>query len=172
MKKKNFYIICLLLLLCVGGIIAMKLINKDYISADAPVSEEKPTVTQHVYDLESIFSPQESSPQVSDPTDGTFDLDDYTYYLECFFPDEDLILGPIGNAEIAKKKAEKVWVEIYGEKVKNEEPYNVAFDEENQVWLVFGSLPKRDGNGYATGGTAHILIQKSDGKVLAVWHTK
>jgi len=43
----------------------------------------------------------------------------------------------------------------------------VLFDEESETWLVHGTLPKN-----TIGGVPYILIQKSDGKVLAVWHTK
>ena len=58
-------------------------------------------------------------------------------------------------------------IEIYGESVKNKKPYNVSFDEQNQVWMIQGTLPKN-----WDGGVPHILIQKSDGRILAIWHDK
>ena len=95
-----------------------------------------------------------------------FSLSEYNKYIEKFPYDE--ILGGIDTQEIAKEKAETVWVEIYGNQIKKEKkPYIVFFDSNNEVWLVTGSLPTD-----MDGGVPYILIQKSDGKVLAVWHDK
>ena len=93
-----------------------------------------------------------------------FDVD-YSYYISEFSSNE--VLGKIDNAEIAKEKAESIWRGIYGESIKNEKPYQVFFDATNEVWLVSGTMPRNQ-----KGGVANILIQKSDGKVLAVWHDK
>jgi len=98
-------------------------------------------------------------------TVGTFSLTDYSDFIERF-PSE-IVLGSIDSAQLAREKAETVWIDIYGESVKDRKPYHVDFDDESQVWLVQGSLPK-----HRDGGVPHILIQRSDGKVLAVWHTK
>lgn len=77
-------------------------------------------------------------------------------------------MGKTENAQQAKKKAEKVWVDIYGDNVSKEKsPYTVSYDEESETWLVTGSLPR-----YIVGGVPHIIIQENDGKVLAVWHDK
>ncbi len=94
-----------------------------------------------------------------------FDYNDYQYYIENFSSEE--TLGRILNAKDAALKAETVWVEIYGELIKNKRPYQLSFDEESQVWLIEGTLPENH-----VGGVPHILIRKSDGKVLAVWHDK
>lgn len=96
---------------------------------------------------------------------GNFDIATYNKYIDKF-PSEK-ILGPISDRKSAKEKAESLFREIYGDSIKSQKPYNVSFDEESQVWLVQGSLPKN-----YCGGVAHILIRKSDGKVLAVWHDK
>lgn len=94
-----------------------------------------------------------------------FKLEDYNTFIGKFPSGK--VLGATESAQAAKEKAEVVWVEIYGESVKDEKPYEVLFDEGNQVWLVQGSLPKD-----MDGGVACILIKKSDGKVLGVWHGK
>lgn len=95
-----------------------------------------------------------------------FSLSEYSNYIENFSSDK--ILGEIDNEKIAKEKAESVWIELYGDQIKREKkPYIVSFDPNNQVWLVTGSLPKN-----MLGGVPYILIQKPDGKVLAVWHDK
>ena len=95
----------------------------------------------------------------------SFKLTDYSDFIERF-PSEK-ILGSIDSAQTVKEKAETIWLDIYGNSVKDKKPYNVFFDEQNQVWLVQGTLQKN-----CDGGVPHILIQKSDGKVLAVWHSK
>lgn len=94
-----------------------------------------------------------------------FKLEDYNTFIGKFSSGK--VLGATESAQTAKEKAEVFWVEIYGESVKDEKPYEVLFDEENQVWLVGGGLPKD-----MDGGVACILIKKSDGKVLGVWHGK
>lgn len=96
---------------------------------------------------------------------GHFDLGNYTDIIAEFPSDK--VLGPTVSAKEAKEKAEAVWIEIYGEEVKKEKPYRVSYDENTMTWLVQGYLPS-----YMIGGTAHILIQETDGKVLAVWHYK
>ena len=97
----------------------------------------------------------------------SFDLEDYRTYLENESFQVDLVLGETETAEDAKEKAEDVWIERYGKDVKSQRPYAVYFDEQSEVWLVTGRL-----HFWADGGTASILIQKSDGRVLAVWHGK
>ena len=98
-------------------------------------------------------------------TIGTFKLADYGYFIGNFSSEK--VLGPVDSAQIAKENAEIIWTEIYGESIKGKKPYEVSFDDENQVWLVYGTLPKN-----WDGGIPQILIQKADGKVLAVWHDK
>ena len=103
---------------------------------------------------------------------GTFKLENYNDIVENYgnnFPSEKFpdALGFIDSEKTAKEKSEIVWKEIYGESIMERKPYEVSFDDKNQVWLVQGTLPKN-----WLGGVPYILIKKSDGKVLAVWHTK
>lgn len=101
----------------------------------------------------------------TDETLGNFKLTDYSYAIADFPSDK--VLGSVDNAQLAKENAEVIWKEIYGESIKDMRPYIVSFDNENQVWLVKGTLQKN-----WKGGVPYILIQKKDGKVLAIWHTK
>ena len=108
----------------------------------------------------------------NDDTVGTFKLEDYSNRIEDYnniFPEDKKPepLGRIDSAEVAKEKAEAILIEIYGESAEKEKPYTVSFDEQNQVWKVQGTYPKN-----REGGAAHILIQKADGKVLAIWNFK
>ncbi|MDR0286373.1 MAG: YbbC/YhhH family protein [Clostridiales bacterium] len=95
-----------------------------------------------------------------------FSLDDYKDDIENFLSDR--VVGTTENVQQAKEKAESVWIEIYGKDEKKwHKPYEVFYDEYEEVWLVMGSLPSN-----TDGGVPYILIKKSDGKVLAVWHDK
>ena len=96
----------------------------------------------------------------------SFSLNNEPYYLYAMkeFP-SDKYLGEIATAEEAKNHAVEEWRNLFGDKIYRKKPYKVFFDEETNVWLVKGSLPK----GYK-GGVPYILIQKADGKVLAIWH--
>lgn len=94
-----------------------------------------------------------------------FSISDYDGYIEQFSSKK--TLGETNDAKTAKKKAEEVWIELYGEKIKSSKPYKTLYDKTNEVWLVQGSLPEN-----TIGGVPYILIQKSDGRILAVWHTK
>jgi len=94
----------------------------------------------------------------------SFEFSDYQYHIENFSSDEDV--GPIIDAEEAVAKAEEVWKKVYGESVEEEKPYQVFYDEKNEIWLVHGTLEPN-----MKGGVAYILIE-STGKVLAVWHEK
>lgn len=103
-----------------------------------------------------------------------FNLNEEKYYLRAIqdFPPEKILgserfLGEVLTAEDAKNKALDVWLEVYGEDVKDEKPFKVFYDEQNEIWLVIGSLPPN-----YVGGVAHIIMRKSDGKVLTVWHDK
>ena len=103
------------------------------------------------------------------PKVGQFNFDEYSNYI-IDFP-SNIVLGPVNNAESAKDKAQSVWLQLYGESIKDEKPYQVFFDESNEMWLVTGSMPKCLFD-TTKGGVANIIIRKSDGKVLAVWHDK
>ena len=94
-----------------------------------------------------------------------FEFNDYQYYVDSFPSEENV--GNIIDAKDAIKKAEKIWIKIYGESIKKEKPYQVFYDENTGIWLVQGTL-RSD----MMGGVANILIQNETGKVLAVWHDK
>lgn len=105
-----------------------------------------------------------------------FSVDDYEYFVNRFPSDK--VLGPIDSAEMAKEKAESVWLEIYGNDVQEKQSYIVSYDKENGLWMVQGkilldfSTDEKELLIPAFGGVPNIIIQESDGKVLAVWHDK
>lgn len=107
---------------------------------------------------------------INNQTVRSFELSEYDAMVEHYnnnFPEEEKAepKGSIGSAKEAKKAAKAVWKEIYGFSASLKIPYHVFFDEENQVWYICGTWF------FAEGGP-HILIRKSDGEILAVWHDK
>ena len=103
--------------------------------------------------------------QSKTPSVKAFEFNDYQSYID-EFPSEDNV-GNITDAKDAIKKAEKIWIILFGERIKKEKPYQVFYDKKNDVWLVMGSLRFN-----LKGGVANILIEGESGKVLAVWHDK
>jgi hypothetical protein len=76
--------------------------------------------------------------------------------------------GYISNEASAIKVAEIVWLNVYGQEIKDEKPY-IAKLKDGKIWVVEGTF---NGGKYAKGGVAYIEIQKSDGKILKVIHGK
>ena len=93
------------------------------------------------------------------PKVGQFNFVEYSNYI-IDFP-SNIVLGPVNNAESAKDKAQSVWLQLYGESIKDEKPYQVFFDESNEMWLVTGSMPKCLFD-TTKGGVANIIIRKSE----------
>jgi hypothetical protein len=72
--------------------------------------------------------------------------------------------GYIPNEKTAIKVAEAIWMPIYGEKdVLEHRPYNAKLKDGN-VWIVSGTIYTRK------EGSPFAIIQKSDGKILDVYH--
>ncbi len=73
--------------------------------------------------------------------------------------------GYVPDAITAKKIAEAVWLPIYGESIYDKRPFEA--DLAGGVWIVSGTLPED-----SLGGTPYMEIQKSDGRILTVSHSK
>jgi hypothetical protein len=78
-----------------------------------------------------------------------------------YFPKE----GLVPNEEVAIKIAEAIWLPLYGDEIYSQKPYSVIL--KNEIWYINGTLQ----DGYI-GGVAYIEIQKTNGKILNVYHTK
>ena len=92
-----------------------------------------------------------------------FDVNEYLFFIESFPSNE--TIGNTSNLGDVIAQVEEIWVELYGESVKNEKPYEVFYDADKGVWLIRGSLPA-----HRLGGVANLLLDKRSGEVLAVWH--
>ena len=95
----------------------------------------------------------------------TFEVSEYQYYIDNFSSEDNL--GFISDSKELLKKVEVIWIKQYGERIKNQKPYQVFYDEANGIWLVRGTLRSN-----MLGGVANILVDNDTGKVLAVWHDK
>lgn len=102
----------------------------------------------------------------------SFILSDYDTFIQEYEPSEQLDSGndtvnEIVDAGNAIQWAVINWKHFLGNKaLYGRRPLNVYYDEEEEIWLVVGSLPK----GVMEEDVPYILIDKSDGSVLAVWH--
>ena len=94
----------------------------------------------------------------------SFAMEEYQSFIDAFPSEENV--GSIADSEDAIRKAEAVWIEHYGEGVKEQQPYRVFYDDQNDVWLVQGTLKGLR----RKGGVPNILIKGATGDVIAVWH--
>lgn len=75
--------------------------------------------------------------------------------------------GILPNDSLAVEMAKIVLFPIYGKKeIEKHKPYQVKLIN-NEIWSIKGQLDNNH-----EGGTFSILINKSDGKVLAISHSK
>lgn len=80
---------------------------------------------------------------------------------------ENRSVGAVESAKTAKEVAEQIWRDYFKSNIAAlRKPYKVFFDEESDTWLVESKWLIK------SLGTACILIQKRDGKVLAVWQER
>ena len=95
----------------------------------------------------------------------TFEICNYQYYIDNF-PEQEKV-EPVSDIADLLKSVEEIWLRKYGVDIKKQKPYQVFYDNENEVWLVTGSVRP-----ITEGGVAYILIDGITGDVLAVWHDK
>lgn len=99
---------------------------------------------------------------------GKFNFIEYEEQIRKMEPWEkftpNIVTQRITSNEIAKKEAERVWIDLYGDEVKENKPYKVFYDKQEDTWLITGSLPP----GWI-GGVPYALI-RTNGEIIAVWH--
>jgi hypothetical protein len=78
----------------------------------------------------------------------------------------DIGQGYVPDSTTAVQLAQIFFVRIYGKKVLKKKPF-VSTLKDGKIWMVDGTLEKG-----MDGGVPHIEIQKSDGKILALYHGK
>lgn len=98
-----------------------------------------------------------------------FKLQNFEHFTNTFA--KEINVGKIENADDAIAKADKLFVETYGEEImEDEKPYQAFFDEENNCWYVKGTFYQNSA-GTRKGGVAKVIFD-ADGNVLALWHEK
>ncbi len=87
----------------------------------------------------------------------------------------------VPNAELAIKIAETKWLSVYGDVIYNSYPFKASLQNADTIWHVYGTLPKSgyslnsNGDSVLTivqGGVPHAIINRNNGEVLKVYHTK
>jgi len=96
---------------------------------------------------------------VARPSSGTSDA----WRVERFPPSQELVLGEITSVRDARSHARLAWAELL-ERGPAGLPLAVWYSEENDTWTVSEVLPP----GFM-GWVAGVILQGSDGRVLAVW---
>lgn len=86
--------------------------------------------------------------------------------LDSIYKNDNLPIEVIPDVETAIKVCEPILISAYGKDITEERPYIVRLC--NNCWRITGSLPRKA----KLGGTFSIVIQKSDGKVIKMYHTK
>lgn len=79
--------------------------------------------------------------------------------------------GIVPDEETAIKIAEAVFLPIYGDTINENKPFKASYYSEYGVWLVEG-IVKQPLFGTKIGGVPYIIIQKNDGKIIAIWHDR
>ena len=105
---------------------------------------------------------------------GEYDIKDYEDKIEQCPSDKNV--GPIVDADDAIEKGVSVLIDMYGEEIINdEEPFKTYYDPNSDTWLIQGSMDPMveypDGRIIIPhGGVGEVIINASDGDVIAAWH--
>jgi len=78
----------------------------------------------------------------------------------------DISEGYVPDSTTAIQIAQILFVRVYGEQVLKKKPF-IATLKNGETWIVEGSLDEG-----MDGGVPHVEIQKSDGKIINLYHGK
>lgn len=110
-----------------------------------------------------------SKEKAASKDDFVFRLEDYKSFTNSFR--SEINVGKIENSNDALSKADKLFVETFGEEtMEDERPYQAFYDEESDCWLVKGTFYQNSA-GTRKGGVAKVIFD-TEGNVLALWHEK
>lgn len=154
MKMKNVYLVTVIVLVALLVIMFVDFAKKE--PEDAIKFNE--CQNSKVVKSSEYIQKQNETTQV-------FQLSEYQDEIKKFSSNK--VVGKISNVEEAIENVEKIWVEIYGDVVKDQQPYQYFYDVQQEVWLITGTLPPD-----MLGGVVNALIKKNTGEVLAIWHEK
>lgn len=78
----------------------------------------------------------------------------------------DLSDGYVPDSATAIKMAEIIFVRVYGEKVLEKKPFHAVLHDKT-TWVIEGTLESG-----IDGGVPHMEIQKADGRIINLYHSK
>lgn len=163
MKKKVFYfIVSIIVILLIIGVLVTILYNNKSKTEPSDADEnlydaESSPVTIVPFDAGANMYGFESSPYEAD--------DSYLSYIEKDPLNEKL--DSVSDANDLVNQIESIWIGIYGDRIKEQRPYQVFYDEKNAIWMVKGTLKENE-----LGGVAYALIADGTWEVLAIWHDR
>jgi len=73
--------------------------------------------------------------------------------------------GCIRDSETAEIIAKGILTSVYGEKIDNDLPLVVLYDESKGFWNVRTQIPES----ITKGGSAYIVLNKENAEVVAIW---
>ena len=101
--------------------------------------------------------------------DFVFRLDDYKSFTNSFR--REINVGKIEDSNDVISKADRLFIETFGEEtMEDERPYQAFYDEISDCWYVKGTFYQNSA-GSKKGGVANVIFD-SEGNVLALWHEK
>jgi len=91
-----------------------------------------------------------------------FNMTEYDGHLQNSTFSQEIVVGEITDWRHAKEQGLQVATDYFGS-TPNGWPFNVFFDEENDVWLIRGTRPP-----FILSAQLHVFIRGSDGRVIHV----
>lgn len=100
--------------------------------------------------------------------DGEFDImsEEYQRVISNTEFKSDAVIKNYTDPGKMRKEIQRIWINIYGISIRKQQPYEVLFDSESNMWLIRGTWDKAA----LGGGTANALVDAATGDVVAIWH--
>lgn len=100
--------------------------------------------------------------------DGEFDVmsEEYQRVISSTDFKSDAVIKNYTDPGAMRKEIQKIWIKTYGISIRKQQPYEVLFDSESNMWLIRGTLD----NITLGSGVANALVDAATGDVVAIWH--
>lgn len=103
-----------------------------------------------------------------DTIDGKFDIksEEYQRIISSTQFKSEAVIKNYTEPHAIRKEIQKLWIKMYGISIRKQQPYEVLFDSESNMWLIRGTYKEAT----LGGGVANALVDASTGEVVAIWH--
>ena len=106
---------------------------------------------------------------------GEFMLNDYQKELKNFSSNK--TIKNVDNLSEMKKEVEDILIDSYGDVARENKPYRVYYDKDNNAWLFTGTYSTFVNNNWfeskytyiELGALHYAIVDGQSGKVLAIW---